>query len=915
MKNNTRRIAAAVLAFCITAGTMPARNYRTVFPTAYAAEEEGTYVAKDGMVYKEYSDHISIFYCEPDGDTIYIPDTIDGKPVTELEPWAFVKDSIAGWDIEVPTLPVDTKKVYIPEGVEVIGEGAFECDLDKEGIHEVHFPSTLKKVDRYAFFCNKNLNVFGLPETAEIMDDAFVGTRYIYDKRANFIEKDGMYYWEYPDHIYLAYCEPDGDTLYIPDTIDGKPVTSVGYAYDPEEKIFKTPELPDSVKKVYIPEGVEKVSGFICPEGNEGLYEVYLPSTLKNVWLHSFKNNEYLNVFGLPETAEVGREAFECTRYIYDKRANFIEKDGMYYWEYPDHIYLAYCEPDGDTLYIPDTIDGKPVTSVGYAYDPEEKIFKTPELPDSVKKVYIPEGVEKVSGFICPEGNEGLYEVYLPSTLKNVWLHSFKNNEYLNVFGLPETAEVGREAFEGTRYFYDERANFIEKDGMYYWEYPDHISMIYCEPDGDTLYIPDTVNGKPVTTIGSNAFAVDSFEKMSYPDLPETVRKVYIPEGVELINAGAFAGDFEKSGISEVYLPSTLKKVCDGAFYCNKNLNVFGLPETAKVEYPAFEGTRYFYDERANFIEKDGMYYWEYPDHIYLTYCEPDGDTLYIPDTVNGKPVTAVGIYDYEEYYETFNEYYRFETPWLPESVKKIYIPEGVEEVEGFGCPEGKDSIYEVHFPSTIKKVYGGAFVNQKNLNVYGLPETAKVEWPSFDGTRYIYEWQLNFKEKDGMIYEEYPDHIKLFYCEPEGDTLYIPDMIDGKPVTEVCGKDEIDLNIDYYGIEIPSLPDTVKEVMIPEGIKVSESAFAGTKFEGKFTTAPAAKIAYGDVNLDGKVTLADSLAILQFIANEDKYPLSAQAQKNADCYNPGDGITGNDAVAVMRYDTKVVSELPIIEK
>ena len=542
-----------------------------------------------------------------------------------------------------------------------------------------------------------------------------------------------------------------------------------------------------------------------------------------------------------------------------------------------------------------------------------------------VKKIYIPEGVEEIGDYVffSSDGDSGLNELYLPSTLKKVGEYAFVSCNNLNVYGMPENVELGDHAFGNTSFDAEKNVNLIINDEMVYLAYPDHIEMVYCAPDGDTIAFPDMVDGKPVTKIVSDDVIINEtscfFDSEDIPELTVDVKKIYIPEGVEEIGEDVFHCYDYSNGLDEslreLYLPSTLKKVGDRAFYRNKNLNVFGLPETAKVEYPAFEGTRYDYSERANFIVKDGMYYWEYTDHIFLTYCEPDGDTLYIPDTVNGKPVTAVGIYDYEEYYETFNVEYMYETPWLPESVKKIYIPEGVEEVEGFGCPEGKDSIYEVHFPSTIKKVFGGAFVNQKNLNVYGLPESAKVEWPSFDGTRYCYELRANFIVKDGMYYWEYPDHIDLFYCEPEGDTLYIPDMIDGKPVTAVCGKGEIYLNTDYYGIEIPSLPDTVKDVVIPEGIYVSEKAFEGTKFEGKFTTKPAAKIAYGDVNLDGKVTLADSLAILQFIANEDKYPLSAEAQKNADCYNPGDGITGNDAVAVMRYDTKVVSELPIFEK
>lgn len=67
-----------------------------------------------------------------------------------------------------------------------------------------------------------------------------------------------------------------------------------------------------------------------------------------------------------------------------------------------------------------------------------------------------------------------------------------------------------------------------------------------------------------------------------------------------------------------------------------------------------------------------------------------------------------------------------------------------------------------------------------------------------------------------------------------------------------------------------------------------------------------------GDANLDEKITLGDALAILQFVANEDKYPLNAQAQSNADVCDRGKGITAQDAVAVMLYDTKSITKFPV---
>lgn len=69
-----------------------------------------------------------------------------------------------------------------------------------------------------------------------------------------------------------------------------------------------------------------------------------------------------------------------------------------------------------------------------------------------------------------------------------------------------------------------------------------------------------------------------------------------------------------------------------------------------------------------------------------------------------------------------------------------------------------------------------------------------------------------------------------------------------------------------------------------------------------------------GDANLDGRVTVADAVAILQYIANKDKYNLTSEAKDNADVYSRGDGITASDALTIQRVDSGMytVAELPV---
>ena len=71
--------------------------------------------------------------------------------------------------------------------------------------------------------------------------------------------------------------------------------------------------------------------------------------------------------------------------------------------------------------------------------------------------------------------------------------------------------------------------------------------------------------------------------------------------------------------------------------------------------------------------------------------------------------------------------------------------------------------------------------------------------------------------------------------------------------------------------------------------------------------------VVYGDANLDGKVSISDAVAILQYVANASKYNLDDKAKASADVDgNPG--VTGKDAAVLQQVDAGVydVSQLPL---
>lgn len=110
----------------------------------------------------------------------------------------------------------------------------------------------------------------------------------------------------------------------------------------------------------------------------------------------------------------------------------------------------------------------------------------------------------------------------------------------------------------------------------------------------------------------------------------------------------------------------------------------------------------------------------------------------------------------------------------------------------------------------------------------------------------------------------------------------------------------------------------------VPEGYKMPDEPKAIFMFLTKNTVektyelerAAAPKVRWGDANLDEKVTVADAVAILQSIANKDKYGLKPQGAKNADVYANGDGVTAKDAFVLQLLDSGKYTEadLPIAE-
>lgn len=79
-------------------------------------------------------------------------------------------------------------------------------------------------------------------------------------------------------------------------------------------------------------------------------------------------------------------------------------------------------------------------------------------------------------------------------------------------------------------------------------------------------------------------------------------------------------------------------------------------------------------------------------------------------------------------------------------------------------------------------------------------------------------------------------------------------------------------------------------------------------------SSEPIGDIAYGDVNCDGKITVADATLLLQYIGNKDKYKISDEGKANADVDGEA-GLSAIDALVIQQVDAGIytLEQLPLI--
>jgi uncharacterized repeat protein (TIGR03803 family) len=237
----------------------------------------------------------------------------------------------------------------------------------------------------------------------------------------------------------------------------------------------------------------------------------------------------------------------------------------------------------------------------------------------------------------------------------------------------------------------------------------------YNGPIGAVI-IPGTINGLPVTTIGTNAFWGCS-----------SLTSVTIPSSVTSIRTNAFAGC---TSLISVYCEGNAPGLGSGVFYQDDNATVYYLAGTTGWGatfggLPAMLGSALV---PAAYVITNGT--------ITITHYTGSGGAVIIPETISGLPVTSIGD-------GAFFECTSLTSVTIPSSVTSIGADVFFEctsltsvTIPGSVTSIGVTAFYDcadltsVYFGGNAPTADSTVFNSDNNVAVYYLPGT--TGWSDF---------------------------------------------------------------------------------------------------------------------------------------------------------------------------------------
>ena len=283
-----------------------------------------------------------------------------------------------------------------------------------------------------------------------------------------------------------------------------------------------------------------------------------------------------------------------------------------------------------------------------------------------------------------------------------------------------------------------------------------------------------------------------------------------------------------------------------------------------------------------------------------LTKCQRDAEGMIsVPEKINSRAVTAVAP-------QAFFSCYSVTGIALPDSIttigmsafshcytlEHIYIPGHIEEIEGSAFSYCS-ALKEMCLPDGLIGINGSLFYGCTSLESVTIPSTVTyIESSAFTGCSALAE----------IVFEGTPEQWQEISVGIPNDELGNAVIKYNNTAAATPSYDEPGGYDPYSGGEEGYIGGGGWHQWGSGSTSDEPGQTADYAPTQAAAATQAAAVHAGDANCDGVVNLSDAVTVLQYIANQEKYPLYNEGFLNADC-DGIPGITGGDAVYIQMKD------------
>ncbi len=450
---------------------------------------------------------------------------------------------------------------------------------------------------------------------------------------------DYLYYYVLDDGtVQITSCETGAEAVVIPDTIDGKSVTSIGDSAFEGCTSLTSITIPNSVTSIgddafrgcssltsiTIPESVtiigdsafrecSSLTSITIPDGVTwidssafsgclSLTSITIPNSVTSIDYDAFRDCTSLASITIPNSVTyISFDAFlGCSSLteikVASENSNYVSVNGVLYNKDKTTIICYPAGKKGNNYKIPDG-----VTWIGSSAFSGCLSLTSITIPNSVtsidddafrdctslKSITIPDSVTEIGDWVfenCPS----LISITIPDGVTSIGDGAFEDCTSLTSITIPDSVtSIGRFAFSGC----SSLKSITIPDGVIsidWYAFEDCTSLT-------SITIPESV-----TEIGDAAFSgCTSLTSITIPDSVTSINSstfsgcsnltsITIPDGVVSIGFSAFSGC---SSLTSITIPDNVTSINSGTFSGCSNLTSITIPDSVtSIESDAFSG-------------------------------------------------------------------------------------------------------------------------------------------------------------------------------------------------------------------------------------------------------------------------------------------------------------------------------------